>query len=423
MAACGAILAVGDELVSGRVLNTTSFFAAERLSRLGYRILEMVNVGDDRGVIVFHLRRLLAEVNFLLVSGGLGPTEDDLTNEAAAEALGLPLEVNEAILSRIRENEREQGLAPNPLRDKMAYLPQGAEPLSRDLTVAGYVLRYQEKLLFFLPGVPSQFERLFVDRVVPTLLATFPPRERVCVRTLRFFDLREAEINQAVQEIGASGVEVGFYPVFPEVWVTLSARAEEPEEAGARVEALARALRDRFPEHLFGEDDQELPAALGELLREQGATLALAESCTGGLAASLVTRIPGSSEYFLGGAVTYANEAKRDILGVPERLLRLFGAVSREVACAMAEGARRLLGATYALSVTGIAGPTGGTPEKPVGTVWIGLSTPTETVARRFLFPGTRYEIQTLTAYTALDWLRRYLLTGNLFPHYRFEKS
>lgn len=162
---------------------------------------------------------------------------------------------------------------------------------------------------------------------------------------------------------------------------------------------------------------------LGRLLGEKGKTLSVAESCTGGLMASLITRIPGSSEYFIGGAVTYANEAKIELLSVPERFLRLFGAVSREVALSMAEGARKHFGTDFALSVTGIAGPSGGSPEKPVGTVWIGLATPTETVARRFLFPGTRHEIQTLTAYTALDWLRRYLLSGDLYPRYRFVRE
>ena len=419
----GALLAVGDELLAGRVLNTTSFEAARILTSYGYRVVEMVSVGDEEEAIAHHLRRLLPQVEFLIVSGGLGPTEDDLTTESAARALELPLRLHQGILARIRENERAQGLSANPLREKMAYLPEGAEPLSPDLSVAGYFLRHRGKLLFFLPGIPEQFQRLLVDRVLPILLETFPPEEEVFTRTLRFFDLREAEINQAVREIKPSGVEVGFYPVFPEVWVTLTARARTPGEARERVLALAGALRRRFPEHLFGEDEEELPAALGRLLRERGETLSLAESCTGGLASSLITRIPGSSEYFLGGAVTYANEAKREILGVPEGYLRLFGAVSREVACAMAEGVRRRLGATYGLSLTGIAGPTGGSPEKPVGTVWIGLSTPTETVARRFLFPGTRHEIQTLAAHTALDWLRRYLLTGNLFPRYRFARE
>ncbi|RUM89293.1 MAG: hypothetical protein DSZ24_01600 [Thermodesulfatator sp.] len=419
----GALLAVGDELLAGRVLNTTSYEAARLLSSYGYRVVEMVNVGDDEEAIVSHLRRLLTRTDFLLISGGLGPTEDDLTTEAAARALDLPLHLHQGILSRIRENERLQGLPENPLRHKMAYLPQGAEPLSRDLSVAGYFLRYQGKLLFFLPGIPEQFQRLLVDRVLPILLETWPPEEEVFTRTLRFFDLREAEINQAVREGGFSGVEVGFYPVFPEVQVVLTARARTEEEARERVQAVAELLRRRFPEHLFGEDDEELPAALGKILREQGATLALAESCTGGLASSLVTRIPGSSDYFLGGAVTYANEIKEEVLGVPHRFLRIFGAVSREVACTMAHGVRRRFKATYGLSVTGIAGPGGGSPEKPVGTVWMGLSTPEETVARSFLFSGTRHEIQTLAAYTLLDWLRRYLLTGNLFPRYRFGRT
>ncbi len=419
----GAILAIGNELVSGRVPNVTSFWAAERLSRYGYRVREIVTVGDEKEEIVFYLRHLLSKAHFLLISGGLGPTEDDLTNEAAAEALGLPLELNPEILARIRETEKRQGLPAHPLREKMAYLPRGACPLSRDLSVAGYLLREKDRLLFFLPGVPEQFQRLLIDRVLPVLLETFPPRETLCTRTLRFFDLREAEINQVVKETVPPELEVGFYPVFPEVQVVLTARGREDREVRELLEKAVKVLKERFPEHLFGEDEEELPLALGRMLRARGATVSVAESCTGGLMASLITRIPGSSDYFLGGAVTYANSAKVGLLGVPERFIRLFGAVSREVACAMAEGARRRFGADFALSVTGIAGPGGGSPEKPVGTVWIGLSTPTETVARKFHFPGTRHEVQTLSAYTALDWLRRYLLTGNLYPTYRFAKT
>lgn len=419
----GAILAIGDELLSGRVFNTTSFLAAERLYRAGYRILEIVTVGDEKSEIVFQLKRLLEKVDFLIVSGGLGPTEDDLTNEAVAEALSLKLVPRPEILSRIRENERAQRLKPNVLRDKMAYLPEGAEPLADDLAVAGYLLKYQGKPLFFLPGVPSQFGKLLEEKVLPQLFKLYPPREAVFTKTLRFFDLREAEINQAVKEIGAFGVEFGFYPVFPEVHLTITARAKTEEEARNQVLLVTEALKTRFPEHLFGEDGEELPQVLGRLLGEKGKTLSVAESCTGGLMASLITRIPGSSEYFIGGAVTYANEAKIELLSVPERFLRLFGAVSREVALSMAEGARKHFGTDFALSVTGIAGPSGGSPEKPVGTVWIGLATPTETVARRFLFPGTRHEIQTLTAYTALDWLRRYLLSGDLYPRYRFVRE
>ena len=419
----GAILAIGDELISGKVANTTSFWAAARLFEAGYEVFELLTVPDRKENIAFHLLRLLKETDFIIVSGGLGPTEDDLTNEAVAEALGLKLISRPEILSRIRENERAQGLPVNTLRDKMALLPGGAKPLSEDLSVAGYLLLYQGKPLFFLPGVPSQFRKLFSEKVLPYLKSRLPSGLVTVSLTLRFFDLREAEINRAVREIGISGVELGFYPVFPEVHLTVTARAKTEAEARGRVLSLAERLRACFPEHLFGEDEEELPLVLGRMLRARGATLSVAESCTGGLMASLITRIPGSSDYFLGGAVTYANRAKVEVLGVPERFIRLFGAVSREVACAMAEGARKRFGANFALSVTGIAGPAGGSPEKPVGTVWIGLSTPGETVARKFHFPGTRHEIQTLSAYTALDWLRRYLLTGNLYPTYRFAKT
>jgi len=202
-----ALLAIGNELVSGQVPNTTSFWAAERLIQNGYQLLEILTIGDDLKLIGEHLKRLLPRVDFLIVSGGLGPTEDDLTNEAVAQALGLPLVTHEKILKQIRENERRQGLPKNSLRDRMARLPQGAEPLSEDLTIAGYRLSFQGKWLYFLPGVPEQFRKLFSERVLPELRRRFPVEKRIFIRTLRFFDLREAELNRAIRELGFSDIE------------------------------------------------------------------------------------------------------------------------------------------------------------------------------------------------------------------------
>ncbi len=219
----GSILAVGDELVSGRVQNTTSYWASDRLFRTGYLVKEIVTVGDRVEEIAFHIKRLLELGEFLLVSGGLGPTEDDLTNEAVSKALGRPLVLFPEILERIRENEKEQGLSRSKLRERMAYLPEGAVPLSPDLSVAGYMLELGEKTLFCLPGVPSQFYSLFESRVLPFLLKKHPSGLEICSKRLKFFDLREAELNQAARKLTEEGIVFGFYPVFPEVHITITA--------------------------------------------------------------------------------------------------------------------------------------------------------------------------------------------------------
>ncbi len=420
----GAILAVGDELVQGRVLNTTSFWAARELFALGYEIREMATVPDQLSLIKAYLSRFLERYSFVLLSGGLGPTTDDLTNEAVAETLGVPLSTDEQLLQRIRKREKELGLKPNPLREKMAQLPEGARLLTNEKAMAGYYLLRGEKIIFCLPGVPKEFEYLLKNRVIPLLQRYLPCEYVIRYTVLKLFGIREADVNLRLRELEKEpGLNIGYYPVLPEIHLAISARGSNSREAEERYQKALTKIEESFGEYIFGRNEETLEAVVGHLLDERGETLAVAESCTGGLIASRLTRVPGSSAYFERGVVTYSNQAKMDLLGVPREYLEKYGAVSQPTALAMAEGVRRLAKTDYGLSVTGIAGPTGGSPEKPVGTVWIGFSCSQGTYAQCFLFPGDRHLIQNFAASTALDWLRRYLRYGTLLPRYQFIRE
>ena len=418
----GAILAVGNELIRGQVFNTTSFWAARELLARGYTVKEILTVPDEKDLIVKRLKEFLEAYNFCLVSGGLGPTTDDITNEAVAAALGRPLVVNEEMVRRIKEREQALNIPHNPLRLRMAELPEGAVLLTNERAMAGYYLKIGEKILFCLPGVPQEFRHLLKTRVLALLEDFLPPSEVIRHRLFKFFGLREADINLKLKEIEEAFPEVslGYYPVLPEIHVSVLVKAANEQKADEIFSLVRERLEREFGVYIFGYDDDLLEAVIGRLLLERHETLAVAESCTGGLIASRITRIPGSSAYFERGVVTYSNQAKKEILGVPEEALQKYGAVSEPVALAMAEGVRRLARTDYGLSVTGIAGPTGGSPEKPVGTVWIGFSCKEGTVARCFLFPGDRHMVQAYAAETALDWLRRYLRYGTLVPRYQF---
>ncbi len=419
----GAILAIGNELVEGRVLNTTSFLAARWLFPYGYRIEEILTIPDDLSLIKEHLLRFLDSYSFVILSGGLGPTTDDLTNQAVAEALGLPLVVQEEVLERIKSWERNAGLPPNPLRRKMAELPEGARLLTNEKAMAGYYLRVRQRLLFCLPGVPQEFEYLLKEKVIPLLKEYFPPKEAVCFKLYKLFGLREADINLHLKDFeNLPGVRLGYYPVLPEIHLFLVVRSPDPLRAQDLFDKIDKEIHQTLGKYIFGENEDQLEMVIGRLLVERQQSLAVAESCTGGLIASRITRVPGSSAYFERAVVTYTNRAKHELLGVPWDTLEEYGAVSEPVAKAMAEGVRRLAQTDYGLSVTGIAGPTGGSPEKPVGTVWIGFSCKEGTVAQCFLFPGDRHLVQDFSATTALDWLRRYLRYGTLVPRYQFAK-
>ncbi len=410
----GSLLFIGNELLSGMVENINSGFAVKELNFWGLNVEQIVTIPDRMDLIIKMLRILFNTSDFLIVSGGLGPTDDDITNLAVAKAFKLKLKENPLFSKAIMKSEEYKDSQEFAI--KMAILPEGAVPLSKDLSSAGYLLEIKNRKLFFLPGVPSQFAQLLKEEVIPRLLKDLKQPQRYYTKVLRFFDVNETEVNQIFRKKDWD-IEVGYYPVFPEVKVVL--RSENLELLEKAVDEVKNKLRI----HLISEKDQGLPEIIGQILTEKKSTLVVAESCTGGLLSSLITSVPGSSAYFERGFVTYSPRSKVELLGVSPDTIERFDVVSYEVALEMAEGARKKTGADYSIGITGFAGPTGGTSENPVGTVYIGFSYENRVKAIRFAFSGTRKEIQILASYTALDILRRKILYGEGILSYRLARG
>jgi len=410
----GEIIAIGNELTSGRVLNTTSRFAAGLLFSAGHEISAMSTIGDTPAEISKTLKRAIKRSDFIIVTGGLGATSDDLTSEVVGQALGRPTVFHPEIFAKIKallSNLDDQALSD---LQKLALLPTGAEVLNPEARMAGYLLVHDDKPIFFLPGVPHEMQELLADTVIPRLgVWQEGGAKLVKQKVFKVFGLGEIEINHRVAHLEKEEdgrVRIGYYPVFPEVHLSLTVIDEDESEIESTFQHLEKEIELSLGDFLFGTDDDTMESVVGKLLQSQGKVLATAESCSGGLIGHKITTVPGSSNYFAGGVIAYSNTLKEKLLGVDPTLLVEHGAVSSAVAQAMADGIRHKTAADIGVAVTGIAGPTGGTPEKPVGTVFVGLSTPDETVDIPCRFSGDRWQIQELTAVKSLDLVRRLLL-------------
>jgi nicotinamide-nucleotide amidase len=404
-----AVLCIGTELTRGELVDTNGAWLAAYLTDLGFEVVEKAIVDDDRARIDAALRRLSAGARVIVCTGGLGPTTDDLTSEAVAHALGVPLERDAGSLDHIRRRFEKMGRTMSASNEKQADFPRGAEVLANPIgTAPGFAVTLGESRAFFMPGVPAEMKKMFEEEVVPRV-RPLAPNDSAQVR-LRTFGLPESVVGERLHGVEESfpGVTIGYRAHFPEIEVKILARARD--EAAAR-DLCARATADvraRVADVVYGEGDDTFAGVVGRALRSKGYTLAIAESCTGGLVGHMVTREPGASDFLLVDAVTYANSAKTRLLGVSEDVLRGHGAVSAEVAAAMAEGVRRVSGATIALSLTGVAGPSGGTDEKPVGTVFLAVASPSGTVVKKRAFGAfrDRLMIQTLASYAGLALVR-----------------
>ena len=406
-----AILTIGDELLNGDIADTNTPAMARLLGDLGYRVRERLSVGDDAAAIGDALRHLATRNRVVLVSGGLGPTGDDLTAAAAAGAFSRRLVPNALALEQIQSYFAGQGRSLHPRDEKQALLPDQATVLPNARgTAPGFLLREGGCSLFFLPGVPAEMLAMLQAAVLPCLVREQPPDRPLRQRVLKLFGLAEPRCEELLLGAGLPPeVELAFAVSYPEVHVKLRAEGAAAESLLDRAEAATRRVCGDF---LIATGTQSLAGNVAGLLTAGGLSLALAESCTGGLIAKLLTDLPGASRFLERGAVTYANRAKQDWLGVAEAILAGPGAVSSECALAMVRGVRRAAAADLALAVTGIAGPDGGTAEKPVGTVFIALADGDRSWARRFFFPGDRAAVRTQSAYSALAWLQQHLATG-----------
>lgn len=420
----GEIIAIGDELISGRILNTTSSFAANQLFAAGHDVIAMATIGDDPEIIEAALKRALGRAHFVIVTGGLGSTSDDLTNETVSIVLRRPTTLYPDILKKIRRqtgnsealNPSDNGNMTESLQhpmEKMAWLPTGAQVLKPGARMAGHLLVHDEKPIFFLPGVPHEMQELMVDCVIPHLASLKGGRGReVCRKVYKVFGVGETIVNKMLKELEGSDpdIRIGYYPVYPEVHVSLTVYGQDRAATEKLFQQLDAKIIEILAPNIYGIDGDTMESVVGRLLMEQGKTLGVGESCTGGLISQRITNVSGSSAYFVGGVVAYSNDLKESLLGVDGKTIRKHGAVSAQTAKAMAEGVRRSLRADIGVSVTGIAGPTGGTAEKPVGTVHFGLATRDISYDFLYNFSGNRWQIQEVSAQTALDLVRRKLL-------------
>jgi nicotinamide-nucleotide amidase len=409
------ILATGEEIRTGALVDSNSAYIAEQLEENGVKVARLNGVGDD----LHHLKTVLAEIgaraDLAVVTGGLGPTVDDLSAEAAAAAAGVGLHLEQAALASIEEFFRKRNRPMNPSVRKQALFPEGSEILFNPVgTAPGFSLRVNRCRFFFLPGVPFEMKRMLADHVLPRILEGMGGRREVrLIKTLSCFGLTESLTGERLAGWGEEfpDVQLGLRAKFPEIQVKFYACGPGPARVSQQLERASAWARARLGDIVFSDSGEPMAAAVGRLLREKNVSLAVAESCTGGLISHLLTEIPGSSDYFLFSAVTYANEAKERILGVSTDTLLRCGAVHADTAKEMAAGARRISGAAYGVATTGIAGPAGGSAEKPVGTVCIGLSTPVQEFGYRLQYAyGTRSMNKQMFAMKALDVLRRELL-------------
>ncbi len=402
-----AVFCIGTELTRGELVNTNGAWISAALTDLGFEVTEEVVVDDDRERVVATLARLAETAKVIVCTGGLGPTTDDLTTEAVAQLLGVPLERDGASLEHVRRRLEKFGRALGDSNAKQADFPRGAEILPNPIgTAPGFGVSLGKAVAFFMPGVPREMKRMFDEQVTPRIRPLAPSTSHQI--RLRTFGLPESLVGERLAGVEAAhpGVTIGYRAHFPEIEVKVLARAATPAEARDVSERAAVEVRRRLSDVVYGDADDTFAGVVGRALRTRGYTLAIAESCTGGLVGHMVTREPGASDFLLVDAVTYANSAKTRLLGVSEDVLRGHGAVSAEVAAAMAEGVRRVSDATLALSLTGVAGPTGGSPQKPVGTVFLAIASAAGTTVTELHLPGDRLQIQTLAAYAGLKLVR-----------------
>jgi len=399
-----AFVAVGSELLRTDRLDTNSILAGRLLGRCGFAFVEKRCVGDDADAIARAISELLPRAELVIVSGGLGPTADDVTREAAAQALGLELRRDLGLEVGLTELYRRRGRRVQSFALKMADVIPGAEVLSNPVgTAPGQLVTSGGRTLVLLPGVPVEFEEILTRHLLPRWSA----RAGVRTRTLRLSGVYESHVEERVAPLyGRFGRErVTILAARGQVLLVLSAAGGD---AASELAAMEAAFAEVAGADLYGRDDETLAGVVLAALGRRSWRLATAESCTGGMIGAHVTAVPGSSESYVGGVVAYSNELKRRLLAVPAGVLEEHGAVSREVAVAMAEGARAL-GAECSLAVTGIAGPSGGTEEKPVGTVHIAAATPVGTSHAQHRFPGNRAMVREIAANFSLDLLRRAL--------------
>ena len=405
------IISIGDEIMYGHTIDSNSAYISQRLADLGIEVVYQTSVGDEVSRIVEAINQARQRVNLIITTGGLGPTHDDVTMKGIVKAFKKNLIFHQEILEKIKQRYEKRGMEMPQINQNQALIPQGAKFFDNAVGSAPGILVQEEKITFIaLPGVPREMQYLTDNEVVP-FLSKQKIAKNIIHQKIRTTGIVESALYEKVENVvkESKDVKIAFLPGFHGVDIRLTVSARDEKSGKILIEQVQQKIMDRICEFVYSTDSESQEELVGRLLREKKMKLAVAESCTGGLLAAKITNIAGSSDYFDRGVVTYSNQAKTQSLGVPEEMMKKHGAVSQQVAEAMAKGVVKISGAEVGVGITGIAGPTGGTTEKPVGLVYIGIANKQKAWVEKFLFGDDRQIIRERSSYAALNMIRLHL--------------
>jgi nicotinamide-nucleotide amidase len=403
------IISIGTELLLGDIVNTNAAYLARKLAELGVDLYHQTTVGDNPQRLADAIRRALGRSDAVILTGGLGPTVDDITAATVAQVTGKRLVLNERALKNLKDYFTLRGLKMPAGNMRQAHVPEGARTAYNAVgTAPGLIVDYRGRVIICLPGPPREMQPMLESDVAPFLKKRFKPEGAFRTRTIKTVGLPEARVDRMMKDLLslAPPTTVGIYAKLREVHLVIMSKAKSARLAARAIAAVEKKIRSRLKDHIFGCDDETLESAVGDKLLRRKMTIAVAESCTGGLIASRVTDISGSSKYFKAGIVAYSNEAKESFLGVSSGTLKRYGAVSGQVALEMAKGIKHYGCADIGVGTTGIAGPKGRTASKPIGLVYIAIATDTKQFAKEWRFRGSRQDIKWQASQAALNMVR-----------------
>ena len=413
------LISIGDEILIGQIVNTNSVWIAQQLNMSGIRVSHMCTVSDEREAISDALAQAEKRAGLIIITGGLGPTRDDLTKQVLADYFEVPLVLDQEVLGDVEAHFAKRGRKLNELNRAQALVPRGCTPVrNRNGTAPGMWMQRNGVHFFSLPGVPSEMKPMVSDFILPEIIKSHK-LPAIMHRTVLTIGIGESDLAMLISgwedNLSAMGLKLAYLPQQGQVRLRISGSGETRDEISAIIDAETEKLKALAGRYIYGyeqygEESPGIVRILCELLHAKGKTVSLAESCTGGYLSSLITAIPGASRFFKGAIVPYTNTAKHFLLDVDRTIFETKGAVSEECVTALAQNVRDRFGTDYSIAISGIAGPTGGTPEKPVGTVWIAAASPNTLIARKFRFGDNRAQNITMAAHSAADLLRKLIL-------------
>ena len=403
------IITIGDELLIGQTIDTNSAFIGSELSKTGFDIYRKISIHDKRDDILETFSEVNGRAQLIISTGGLGPTSDDITKNTICEFFNTHLVMNSKVLDMVEEMLRRRGVSMNENNRMQAMVPENCRIIPNEMgTAPGMLFEKEGTIFIFMPGVPFEMKYMMTEHIIPLLRQRFSS-QIIIHRNIMTYGAPEAKLGEMLKQFEAElpdEIGLAYLPSSGVIKLRLTTRGSDQKILHENVETQVKKLYSTIPELIYGEDEKPLEKVIGEILRQKKQTISTAESCTGGKIAQMITSIPGSSHYYKGSVIAYDNSIKKHLLDVPDDLLRKYGAVSRQVAERMAKGARKLLGTDYSVTTTGISGPDGGTEAKPVGTVWIAVSSEKGTVTEKYTYGKDRNQNILRFSNAALNLLR-----------------